>query len=79
MMLDKEFQYYLEHQDELVQKYKGKVLAIVDEKIVGVYDDEATAYLETIKNYEPGKFLLQLCTPGEDDYTQTFHSRVSFA
>jgi len=78
-MLEKEFEYYLRHQTELVKKYKGKVLAIVNEEIVGVYDDEAAAYLETIKKYEPGKFLLQLCTPGEDDYTQTFHSRVSFA
>ena len=77
-MLDREFQYYLDNQDELVSVYSGKVLVIIGEKVVGNYDTEIEAYYASIKLYEPGTFLIQQCTPGLDSYTQTFHSRVSF-
>ena len=78
-MLEREFQYYIDHQDELVKKYNGKVLVIIGETVVGVYDTEAEAYFSSIKKHTPGTFLVQLCTPGRDSYTQTFHSRVVFA
>ncbi len=78
-MLEKEFQYYLDHQIELVEKYNGKVLVIIGEDVVGVYDTELQAYFDSVIKYEPGTFLIQKCTPGDESYTQTFHSRVIFA
>ena len=75
-MLEKEFKYYLEHQKELVPKYNGKFLVIINEKIDGAYDNKMQAYEETIKNHQLGTFLIQECTPGDESYTQTFHSRV---
>lgn len=77
--LQKEFQYYLEHQDELVQEYNGKVLVIKDQQVVGVFDSELQAVKETCKKYALGTFLVQKCEPGRESYTQTFHSRVAFA
>lgn len=79
IMLDKEFNYYLKHQNELVEKYNGKVLVIKDETVIGVFDDELTAINETSKKYEVGTFLVHKCGPGKDNYTMTFHSRVAFA
>ncbi len=78
-MLDTEFKYYLDNQKELVKKYNGKVLAIVGQEVVGVYSDESEAYFDCIKKYKLGTFLIQTCSPGEKDYTQTFHSRVVFS
>jgi hypothetical protein len=78
-MLDKEFKYYLDHQEELVKKYNGKYIVIKGEEIIGVYDTEDTAYFETQKTQELGSFLIQFCDEGKDSYTQIFHSRVSFA
>jgi hypothetical protein len=78
-MLDKEFKYYLDHQNELVEKYNQKFIVIKGEKVIGVYDAEDVAYFETEKSHETGTFLIQFCEPGEDSYTQVFHSRVSFA
>jgi hypothetical protein len=75
-MLEKEFQFYLKHQDELVKKYEGKCLVIVGEEVVGAYDSEVRAYDEAISRYKKGEFLIQLCSPGEESYTQTYHSRV---
>ena len=77
-MLEKEFEFYKAHQEELVKKHKGKYLAIVGEKVTGLYDSELEAYTETKKKHEPGTFLIQHCLPGKDSYTQTFHSRATF-
>jgi len=78
-MLEKEFQYYLDHQTDLVAKYNGKYLVIREQEVIGVFDTDEEAYFETTKVHEPGTFLIQLCEPGESSYTQTFHSRVVFA
>jgi len=78
-MLDKEFQYYLDHQDELVKEYNGKFIVIKGESVIGSYDTEIQAYTETIKEHELGTFLIQFCSPGKGDYSQSFHSRVVFA
>lgn len=77
-MLEKEFKYYLEHQAELVEKYKGKFVVIKGEEVIGVFDTEDVAYFETEKQHEPGTFLIQLCEPGDSAYTQIFHSGVVF-
>lgn len=73
------FHYYLDNQSNFVSKYNGKVLLIVGQKVVGVYDSEKDAYFDAITKYEPGTFLIQLCTEGDSAYTQVFHSNVVFA
>jgi hypothetical protein len=74
--LEAEFRYYLAHQSELVKRHSGKVLAIKDQSVIGVFDSEAEAVRETSNKHELGTFLIQLCEPGQDAYTRTFHSRV---
>lgn len=78
-MLEKEFEYYLKNQDALVKQYNGKVLVIIGENVVGAYKDETEALRETSKDHKVGTFLMQRCSPGNEAYTQTFHSRVIFA
>jgi hypothetical protein len=79
-MLDKEFQYYIDHQNELLKQYSNKVLVIVGEEVMGVFDTELDAYFDSIAKFKPGTFLIQKCTPGEESYTQTFYSpRLIFA
>jgi hypothetical protein len=73
-----EFQYYLAHQSELVEKYNGRTIVIKNHKVLGDYSDLATAVAETQKTHELGTFLVQKVSPGSDAYTQTFHSRVAF-
>ena len=78
-LLEKEFQFFIDHQEELVEKYNGKVLVIKNEKVIGTYDSELDALIETKKDHEEGTFLIQKCESGSDVYTATFHSRVAFA
>lgn len=77
--LEKEFQYYLDHQTELVEKYNGKFIVIKNQQVLGAFDTEETAIEETIKQHDLGTFLVQKCESGTSGYTQTYHSRVVFA
>lgn len=77
-MLEKEFQYYLRNQSSLTRKYEGKFVVIKGEKVIGVYESEQKAYIETVKTEKLGSFLIQLCSSGTESHTQVFHSRVSF-
>jgi len=78
-MLDKEFEYYKDHQKELVKKYNHKVLVIKDQKVQNALGSLEEAYLWAKDHFTLGTFLLQECGPGEDNYTQHFNSRVIFA
>ncbi len=77
-MLDKEYAYYKENQKTFLEQYRDKVLVIKDEKIVGVYEDEATAYKKSVSKYKLGTFLIQKCVP-DGETIQTFHSNVIFS
>lgn len=76
--LANDFHYYLDNQKELVKKYNGKVIVIKDCEVIGVYNSEQEAFIETSKNHPLGTFLIQKCESGKDNYTQNFHSRVAF-
>lgn len=76
--LELEFQYYLDHQSELVEKYNGKYIVIKDLQVIGEYDSEIAAINETSKAHKIGTFLVQKCEPGNNSYTETYHSRVVF-
>ncbi|MDO8714258.1 MAG: hypothetical protein Q7K13_07260 [Polynucleobacter sp.] len=79
--LKKEYQFYLENQDELVTQHNGKYLVIHDCKVCGAYGsrDEAIAKARGELKLKLGQFLVQKCTPGDSDIVQHFHSRVAFA
>ncbi|OGY29312.1 MAG: hypothetical protein A3F35_01230 [Candidatus Woykebacteria bacterium RIFCSPHIGHO2_12_FULL_45_10] len=77
-MLEKEYNFYLKNQTELLKKYSGKFIVIVDEKVLGAYQTEKEAFDEAIKTHELGTFLIQECTPNPDKKTQVFHSRTIF-
>jgi len=77
--LEREFEYYVEHQDELVEKYNGKFVVIKGCNVIGAFDSELEAIEKTAEQYELGTFLVQKCEPGSESYSATYHSRVLFA
>lgn len=78
MSLEKELQFFKKNQTDLLKEYEGKFLVIKDEKVVGVHDTEIEAYTEAQKKFELGTFLIQQCLPGNDSFSQTYHSRAIF-
>lgn len=77
--LEKEFQYYIDNQGELVKEYEGKFIVIKDCKVIGAYDSELEAVETTSEEHKLGTFLVQKCEAGEESFSQTYHSRVSFS
>lgn len=70
-MIERLFEYYLAHQDELVERYNGKYLVITANGVANAFGPESDmeAYYYGKKHYGLGNFILQLCTPGPDAYT----------
>ena len=76
--LHAEFDFYVTHQEEMIERYDGRVIAIKDGRVLGAYDSYVEALIETSKEHAEGTFLLQRVSDGTKDYTATYHSRVSF-
>ena len=70
-----EFQYYLDHQDELVKKYDGKFLIIKDREVQGAFSSKSEAYFEGEKKFDLGTFLIQYCSPGNMSFTQSYYTQ----
>ena len=74
-LLKDDFQYYLDHQSELAEKY----IVIKNRRVLGTYDDEMEAVEATAKKHELGTFLVQECSSDPESTIETFHSRVCFS
>ena len=72
--LKKNLDWYIENQKWLSEKYNGKVLLIVDQRLVRAFDSIGEAYTEALKSFTPGAFTLQPCSPDADSYTLMMYS-----
>ena len=72
--LKKNLEWYIANQKELSSKYTGKILLVVEQELVGVFDSMGDAYTTALKSYAPGTFTLQPCSPGPDSYTLTLYN-----
>lgn len=71
--LQENLDYFIQNQNELVEKYRGKALVIKNRQVVGVYDEPLEAYLAASKKFEPGTFSLQPCSAGVEAYSVTIN------
>ena len=78
-VLQREFDYYLNRQNDLVKTFSGRYLLIRNEQIIGDYDSLIEAVYAGEERFALGTFLVQRCSPGPEDYTQTipFIQRLS--
>lgn len=76
--LKKNLDWYIANQKELAKKYNGKVLLIVDEKLIDAFDSMDAAYNAAKKAYSPGQFTLQPCSPDPESYAVMFYSPQFF-
>ncbi|MGO9480922.1 MAG: hypothetical protein ACLP05_03955 [Candidatus Kryptoniota bacterium] len=76
-MLETEWKFFKEHENELVHKYDGKAIVIVGEKVVGEYPNALVAYTEARPAYPSGTFLIQRCSVRNLARRQTLRSRIN--
>ena len=72
--LKKNLDWYIANQQELSKQYDGKILLIVDQKLIRAFDSMDEAYAAAVKDYTLGTFTLQPCSPNADSYTLTLYS-----
>ena len=58
-LLKSEFEFYLANQDDMVAKYDGRVVAIKNHEVLGVYD----SYLEALKCTDRGARTRHVLSP----------------
>ena len=65
----KDFQWFLEHYQELFIKYGVSFLAIKDQRVLGSYPSYAIGVAETRKTEPVGSFIVQECNGSESAYS----------
>ena len=73
-MFEKELDFFIAHQDELVAKHRGQTLVIRGDHIEGAYSSPLEAYLAAQAQFPLGTFMIQPCEPGPSAYTVTISS-----
>ena len=67
--VDRQFQFFLDNQDELVLSYDGKIIVVQNNSVKGAFDSTLDAYLYGKRNFELGTFIVQKCISGPEAYT----------
>ena len=60
--LEKQYQFYLDHEADFLRKYEGKFLVITDDLEVSAFESKKDAYAFGAENVGLGNFLIQECT-----------------
>ncbi|GHV51758.1 hypothetical protein FACS1894216_06560 [Synergistales bacterium] len=72
-VVDRNYDWFKKSLSDLMLKFSGQYLLIVDESVSGAYPSFEEALNEAMKNYEPGKFIIQKCCD-ESETTQVICS-----
>jgi hypothetical protein len=71
--------HYIKNQDKLIKKYNGKITALKDGVVIGLYQPKADALYDILDcDHKEGSFMIILRTPGDGQYSASFFPGVSF-
>lgn len=71
-----ELDFFISNQEKLIKEFLGKVLVLKGKKVIGVYPNVLSAYIETQKELPLGSFMIQPCVPGPEAYTVIISSTI---
>ena len=77
-MFEKDLDYFIANQTDLVAKYQSKTLVIKDCKVLEVCDTPLAAFVKATETYEPGTFMIQPCMSGSNAYTVCISTQEIF-
>lgn len=64
---------YIEKQEELLERFNGKIIAVSNGECIGAYDSLVDAYRDMVaRNLQEGDYIILRCTPGPSAYTSYF-------
>jgi hypothetical protein len=70
---------YKENQNEIVNQYQGKIIAVKDGYCIQAFDSlvEASRAMKD-KGFTEGDYLIIKCTPGNSEYSAFFANCIMF-
>ena len=75
-----DFKYFVENHDMLFAEYPNRFLVIQNQVVVLTADTFEDALDDALgRGLEPGTFIVQKCTEGDESYVMRFGPRVVFA
>lgn len=66
--MSEDFVWFVEHYDELKNKYGNSYIVIKNKEILGIYETYADGVNNTLKNEELGTFIVQECNLEYESY-----------
>lgn len=75
--LQRQIEFYKEHQDEFAQNHHGEFVLLHGEKVVGFFREAAAAYAWAKEQFEPESFLIRSCIYAHEERPRVFRSRVA--
>jgi hypothetical protein len=77
--LQKNLDFYIKNQDEIVKRYDGRVLVLHKQQVAGDFDSLTDAYFTAKDRYAAGTFSIIKCSPGDKDYTVGYRTVHRFS
>lgn len=76
--LRRNFDWYYANLRRLLPKYRGRVIAFADGKVIGAYDDLVVAAREAMDSGHPlGTFAVHRCVPKKEEKPLVFVSGLA--
>ena len=73
LALKGQYDYYVAHENELLQQYRGMHLVISDGFQIFSFANPKEAYKFGVSNFGAGRFLLHKCEPGSLNVVHTIN------
>lgn len=74
MSMTSDFYWFVDHYDELFERYGTCYLIIKDEHVYGTYDNRRIAINKAWEMFEPGTVSILYCNGKESGYTSYIYS-----
>lgn len=58
-LLDRQHKFYIQHEQELQNKYAGQFIVIQSEQVADSFGSERDAYIYCVKHFQIGTFLIR--------------------
>ena len=73
LALEKQYNYYAAHENELLKQFKGLYLVISNDMNVYSFENPKEAYVFGVKNFGAGNYMLHKCEPDTLDRVHTIN------
>jgi hypothetical protein len=75
------FRFFQENRESLLKQYKGKIIAIYIDKVLGTYESKTSALLSVPDQFQikAGSFIIKDCSEDSSKSVRVYQSNVSFS